>query len=211
MLAVLISLMFASCTSFIAPAYTSVDELIKVRKGMSMEKVNGVLGIEPFDIYSIQDDGGTVLVYNYRLKDRRVKVSGNVLEFAKTEAAQKSGQAWYGEPSRAYILFEDDKMTGLITDNGRADAEVLMIVNNNLQLIAEKDLVNMHYNHSMQTVLMLDKDGGINKMSVPKVTESDGMKRSIKLPQRKENVKEQTEEKSAKPDWYEKSQKTINR
>jgi len=60
-------------------------------------------------------------------------------------------------------------------------------------------------------VLMLDKDGGINKMSVPKVTESDGMKRSIKLPQRKENVKEQTEEKSAKPDWYEKSQKTINR
>jgi len=205
LVAVTIGVLFSSCTSFIAPAYTSVDELIKVRKGMSMEKVNGVLGIDPFDIYSIQDDGGTVLVYNYRLKDRRAKVSGNILEFSKTEAAQKSGIPWYGEASRAYILFEDDKMAGLITDNGRQDAEVLMIVNNNLQLIAKKDLVNMNYNHNSQRVLLLGKDGEINSINVPKGSASDGMKRSIHLPKRKENVKQQTQEKGGDDvPWWEK-------
>jgi hypothetical protein len=76
----------------------------------------------------IQDDGGTVLIYNYRVKDRRAKVSGRYDKYVKSEASQKSGLDWYGDPSRVYILFEDDKMSGLITDNGRRDAEVLMIV-----------------------------------------------------------------------------------
>jgi hypothetical protein len=82
-----------------------------------------------------------------------------------------------------------------------------MIVNNNLQLIAEKDLVNMHYNHNTQQILMLGKDGQINRVSVPKETSSDGMKRSIRLPERKENIKEQTQETDSKTEkWWDKTQ-----
>jgi hypothetical protein len=192
--------LFYSCTYYIAPAYTSVDELSKVRKGMTMSKVNEVLGIQPFDIYTVQDDGGTILVYNYRLKDRRAKVNGNLLEYTKTEASQKEGTPWYGEASRAYLLFKDDKMASLITDNGRQDAERLIIVNNNLQLISKEDLVNISYNHAGMDVLMLNKDGGVSRISVTKkgTKAAENMKRSVRLPQSIENSKEQTTEQGMK-------------
>ena len=192
----LLGSILSSCTYFIAPAYTSVDELSKVRKGMTMSKVNEVLGIQPFDIYTVQDDGGTILVYNYRIKDRRAKVHGNLTEYTKTEASQKEGIPWYGEPSRAYLLFKDDKMASLITDNGRQDAERLMIVNNNLQLISREDLVNVTYNHASVELLMLNSNGGVSKVSVTKKGSeaAKNMQRSIRLPRPKENAKDQTEE-----------------
>ena len=198
--AIMLGAFFYSCTSYIAPAYTSVDELSKVRKGMTMSKVNEVLGIQPFDIYTVQDDGGTILVYNYRLKDRRAKVSGNLMEYTKTEASQKEGIPWYGEASRAYLLFKDDKMASLITDHGRQDAERLIIVNNNLQLISKEDLVNISYNHSGVNVLMLNKDGGVSAITVNQKGSkaAENMKRSIRLPMPKENIKEQTTEQEYK-------------
>lgn len=193
-LAVIISVIFASCGKYIAPEYTNVDQLIKVRKGMTITKVNEVLGIQPFDLQMVQDDGGTVLVYNYRVKDRRAKVTGTYDKFVKSEAAQKSGMDWYGDPSRVYILFEDDKMAGLITDIGREDAEILMIVNNNLQLVAKNDLVNMRYYHNTQQLLMLNEDGFEDQMTVPKESKSNGMDRSIWLPRNKANTKSKTSE-----------------
>lgn len=190
----LIGTVFTSCTYYIAPPYTSVNELIKVRKGMTMSKVNEVLGIQPYDIYTIQDDGSTILVYNYRLKDRKMSVSD--LNTSKTERGQKEGVDWYGDPSRVYILFEDDKVASLISDHGREDAELLMLVNNNLQLISKEDLVNMTFNHNTNDLLIMKNDGTVSALQIPKDADGEGSK-SIFIPVSKENEKKATTEKAA--------------
>ncbi|MEQ8325111.1 MAG: hypothetical protein RIC15_06190 [Vicingaceae bacterium] len=184
---------FTACNYFIAPPYTSVNELIKVRKGMTITKVNEVLGIQPYDLYNVQDDGGTILVYNYRIKDRKMKVPGMSYKqrekVIKSERGQKEGIEWYAEASRVYILFEDDKVASLITDHGREDAEWLMITNNNLQLIAKEDLVNLKYSHADQDLLIMKGDGTVGSVAVPKNTEDDQTLKSIFLPVKKENTK----------------------
>ena len=196
-LAAFIAIVYSSCTYFIAPPYTSVNELIKVRKGMTISKVNEVLGIQPYDIYTVQDDGGTILVYNYRIKERKMSVNGNFAKVTKSERGQKEGIDWYGEPSRVYILFEEDNVASLITDHGREDAELLMITNNNLQLISREDLVSLTYNHASQDLLIMKSDGSIGTIEVPKVGDEDqaGAK-SIFLPVRKENKKGVTAQKA---------------
>jgi len=191
----LIAIVYSSCTYFIAPPYTNVSELIKVRKGMTMNKVNDVLGIHPYDIYTVQDDGGTILVYNYRLKVRKMSVNGNFGKITKSERGQKEGIEFYGEPSRVYILFEADKVASMITDHGREDAELLMITNNNLQLIAQEDLVSLSYNHASQDVLIMKSDGSVSKLEVPMGEEGQSDK-SIYIPIRKENKKATTKQKA---------------
>jgi hypothetical protein len=162
-----ILVVFASCNKWVAPPFTNVSELAKVRKGMTMTKVNEVLGIQPYDIYTVQDDGGTVLVYNYRVKERRMNIGArwNFNQRTKTERGQKEGIDWYGEASRVYILFEDDKVASLITDHGREDAEILMVTSNNLQLISKDDLVSLKY--SGREVLIMGDDGTVTAVNLP--------------------------------------------
>jgi hypothetical protein len=191
----LIAIVYSSCTYFIAPPYTNVSELIKVRKGMTMNKVNEVLGINPYDIYTVQDDGGTILVYNYRIKERKMAVNGNFAKITKSERGQKEGIEFYGEPSRVYILFEEDKVAAMITDHGREDAELLMITNNNLQLIAQEDLVSLSYNNSNQDLLIMKSDGTVSKLEIPKSDDGQSDK-SIFIPVRKENKKQVTKQKT---------------
>lgn len=181
-------LFLASCTYHIAPPYTSVSELIKVRKGMTLNKVNEVLGIQPYDIYTIQDDGSTVLVYNYRIKDRKMSISGDPAKATKTERGQKEGIDWYGEASRVYILFEDDKVASLISDHGREDAELLMLVNNNLQLISKEDLVSLSYNQNYNDLLIMKNDGTVSGLEIPK-NDNEGGSKSVFIPVKKQNEK----------------------
>ncbi|HAW51548.1 MAG TPA: hypothetical protein DCX54_04345 [Flavobacteriales bacterium] len=181
-----ILVVFASCNKWVAPPFTNVSELSKVRKGMTMTKVNEVLGIQPYDIYTVQDDGGTVLVYNYRVKERRMNIGArwNYNQRTKTERGQKEGIDWYGEASRVYILFEDDKVASLITDHGREDAEILMVTSNNLQLISKDDLVSLKY--SGREVLVMGDDGTVTAVNLP---DGQNNSKSVLFTLSKENKK----------------------
>ena len=59
-----------SCNSIYqaAPPYTSVERMIQLKADMNVQNVNEILGIQPYDIYTIQETGGSILVYNYRVK-----------------------------------------------------------------------------------------------------------------------------------------------
>lgn len=119
----------ASCmqTKWIAPPYTSVDKIIKVEKGMSIEQANKTLGIEPYNVYNIQADGSSILIYHYRTKQRRMTVPKNLEKKEETirgeERSQTEGQPWYNKDHHlVYVLFEDGKVKSLLTDQGRSDA-----------------------------------------------------------------------------------------
>lgn len=130
---------------WIAPPYTSVEKIIQVKKGMTIEQANKTLGIEPYNVYNLQADGSSILIYHYRTKVRRMTVPRNYVKKEQTvrgeERSQTEGVPWYNkEHNLLYVLFEDGKVKSLLTDQGRSDAEYLLLVNNNIKSITQKEL-----------------------------------------------------------------------
>jgi len=180
----------SSCTKWIAPPYTSVTEISNVKKGMSKEQVKETLGIEPYDIYTMQEDGTTILMYNYRLKDRSMNVSGDFGKATRTQASQKSGTDIYGATALLFVLFQDDKVSSLITSRGREDAEHLLLTNNNIQLISKQQLVSLQNNNDPD-LLILDEKGSINKVNMPI---KSGVNKSVIIPFSEKSAKQKSPE-----------------
>ncbi len=108
-----------------------------------MAQVNEVLGINPYDIYNIQEDGATVLVYNYLRINRMVKGMTSKVELMKyKKEGLSAGEDWYDpkNPHRLFVYFKDGKVVSLITDSGRRDAEALVLTSNSLKLITKDEL-----------------------------------------------------------------------
>lgn len=135
-----ICLLLSSCGSiWIAPPYTDSEKIVALKPTMDIAAVNEKLGIPPFDIYHLQGDGNAVLVYNYRLKNRRF-LYGNENK-RHDETSQTAGKLWYSDESYlVYVLFEEGKMKSLITDAGRDNSEGLLITNNTIQLLTKDEL-----------------------------------------------------------------------
>jgi hypothetical protein len=151
-----IALTACQTSEWIAPAYTDVPKLSKINAGMKVEDVNRALGIEPYNIYHIQEDGSSVLTYNYRIKDRKMTINAKNSwdkKYQKTingeDRAQTEGSTWYGSSYTAYILFQNGKVRSVITDAGRQDSEYLLITNNTIQLIAKDGISDV--NDSLRT------------------------------------------------------------
>lgn len=150
-----------SCSKWIAPPYTSVDKIIKVKAGMTIEQANATLGIDPYDVYMIQEDGSSIYLYNYRRKDRRMSVP----PFARAreraikgeESSQTNGTLWYGETSILYVQAKDGKIKSMITDAGRQDAEFLMLTINNIQVISRDELITLQKNDDSGYFILNDK------------------------------------------------------
>jgi hypothetical protein len=138
-----------SCTSIYqaAPPYTSVDKMILLKADMNMQTVNEILGIQPYDIYTIQETGGSILVYYYRVKDRKVKLPTDPKkqeEFIHSEEYQRAGDTYYNlENSKLYVFFKDGKMKSMMTDRGLEKSEYLMILNNNIRYISKEEYDKM--------------------------------------------------------------------
>ncbi len=147
LLLVLGGLMLASCSRYIAPPFTSVEKIVTLRPGMSMSQVSATLGIDPYDILHLNDDNSIVLRYNYRLKDRFVKISTtNKDEFerqTRNEQSQTSGSDWYNKDYRSvYVLFTDGNVKSFITDAGKEDSEYLLISANNITLASKGEVTS---------------------------------------------------------------------
>ncbi len=131
----------ASRTGWIAPQYTSVEKILNVRPGMTLSDVNMTLGIDPFDVYYIYSDGSFILVYNYRLKYRMMDESIINKEPITSERAQTVGEPIYPDySSRLYVIFKDNIVQSLITDAGKENAEYILLVENNVQLLTANEL-----------------------------------------------------------------------
>lgn len=144
----LVAFIMSSCSRYIAPPFTSVDKIVTIEPGMSMSRVSATLGIDPYDILHLNDDNSIILSYNYRLKDRFLKVNTtNRDEFerqTRNESSQTRGSDWYNkEYKRLFVLFNDGKVKSFITDTGKEDSEFLLITANNI-VLASKGEVNSY-------------------------------------------------------------------
>jgi outer membrane protein assembly factor BamE (lipoprotein component of BamABCDE complex) len=53
-----------------SPTYTSLEQVMSLKTGMSKEKVEEVLGLKPYDLKA-NTDSTTIFIYVYRVVDRR--------------------------------------------------------------------------------------------------------------------------------------------
>ena len=143
-------LSFTSCATKImfdskVPYYTSVENLLKLKPGMTFNSVKTTLGIDPYDVLTIQsDNGATIYTYHYRLKDRKVTRPANDFikrDYEHTELFQKEGTDWYSLSEKiAYLYFKDGKYMSFISEDGLKMAEYVMLLDNNLRIISSEDL-----------------------------------------------------------------------
>lgn len=145
-------LSLASCSTYKwkAPAFTNVEKLSKVEKGMNINQLNSTLGVQPYNIYNMQEDGATILVYNYRTRIRNVNVPKNsekrIDYIFGNEAAQSEGKIWYEDGwHTAYVFLREGKVSSILTDAGREDAEKLQLVQNNIQEIASENVTDYRF------------------------------------------------------------------
>jgi len=137
----LIPLFMGSCSKWIAPPYTSVDKMLGIEKGMTMDQVDAGLGIKPYNIIH-RNDSTAIFEYHYRLKDRDLNNITNFNKFIHLEPSQTGGNDWFDKPSKFYVLYKDNKFSTLLTENGLNHSDYLLLKNNNLMLVSQKDLVD---------------------------------------------------------------------
>ena len=61
--------LLASCVMQ-SPNYTTIDQVMSLKVGMSKTQVEETLGVKPYDV-KLYNDTGSVLIYIYRVIDRR--------------------------------------------------------------------------------------------------------------------------------------------
>ncbi|MFA8300935.1 MAG: hypothetical protein ACEPOV_12280 [Hyphomicrobiales bacterium] len=109
---------------------------------MSPEEVNTTLGIKPYNLLH-RNDSTSLFVYNYKLKNREVDNIGNFNNYIHREKSQTEGDDWFVSPSKFYVLYEKERLSTLITQNGLENAEYLLLKNNNLFLVSQSDSINL--------------------------------------------------------------------
>jgi hypothetical protein len=110
-----------------------------VQTGMTIQNVNTTLGIEPYDVY-FYSDNNFIVIYNYRVKDRLMKVKGDYNNSIHSDSSQVNGEDWYGDKYFCYIYFKDNIVKSIVTDKGKEKSEDILVKNNNLYLIQKKQI-----------------------------------------------------------------------
>lgn len=70
---IIIILIILSITGCIVkgPKFTHVEKVLDLKPGLTLTEVNNTLGLKPYDLISMDSTGARVLLYKYRLTDRR--------------------------------------------------------------------------------------------------------------------------------------------
>jgi len=141
-----LSIVLSGCSNWIAPEYTDVSKLSHLKIGMSIDEVNSILGILPYDLYFNQGNNDIVAIYNYRKLERVQKVNDSWY-FIHSEASQRSGKLIYKDPSFCYIYFKNDKLKSLTTELGKKKGEIILVKNNNITVLNRSD-ISKSVNHN---------------------------------------------------------------
>ncbi len=168
-----IIILLSSCSQnkfWIAPKFTDVSKISNLKKGMTKEEVSQTLEVEAYDSY-FSDAGTEMLVYNYRLQERRVPVSNSgryvnmetapMDKTVNSSAGQNQGSLYYTEWRKLYVSYQDNKMTSMITEGGMENANSVLILAASIQSIKQNpDLKVVPYNVTDQNyVVPLDDKG----------------------------------------------------
>lgn len=144
-----------SCSRYVAPPFTDVSKVSQIKTGMKVKQVSDVLGIDPYDVFYMQETGAQLLSFNYRLKNRIMYVYNTVnhIEVARQtsdENSQKAGEVFYDKKYRTlYAMFnQSGELTSYITTSGEKDKGKLIVIGNTVKFYDEKNtnLLDSTYN-----------------------------------------------------------------
>jgi len=175
--------LLSSCkvSRYIAPPFTDVDKIMKLRSGIGLSEVNTTLGIKPYDIIHSYETGSKILIFNYRVKDRNmVLASRTANRTIHSEEAQKEGETWYNTNHKEiYLLFKNDTLSGIYGERMFSEGAYLEMVHerlafeeirpktNNVDLAHDRDylfLQNVYQERSaLKEKAMLQEDEEVKK------------------------------------------------
>ena len=161
----IIAALVVSCNVYKAPPFTDVDKILMLESGMTLEQVKNTLGVDPYDVYHINEKNSTLLSFSYRLKERRYKVTtfnqDEIDRKTTDEASQTSGDVRYNkkDPRTAFLLFKNSQLESVLTTSGKKISETIMIKNNNLILIDEEEITNYDLIDSETVQINTDRTG----------------------------------------------------
>lgn len=169
-LCVILMIVMSGCMKRLAPPYSTVEKIVRVTPGMSASEVSSTLGIPPYDVYHMAGDGSSVMSYWYKLKERKNTGCGTFEKmgladpFYSKEENLSVGASYYTSEHKLYVLYQNGKVSSLVTDAGQAESEELLILNNTIQFIGK---TNRHafnyYNYEKlelgQQLIRLDHKG----------------------------------------------------
>ena len=111
--------------------FTSSDRLYQIRPGDSYETVVATLGSEPYNVLSKQANGFDVYVYRYKIVERECQP-----ESINQRGGESQGiEVYNGREEKVYLIFENNKLQSLITEEGMKSGNNILIVNNTLYAI----------------------------------------------------------------------------
>lgn len=164
LLLVVVSMTLSSCNIvFKAPPFTDVQKLLMLKSGMSLDKVKSILGIDPYDVYHVNNENSVLVSFSYRLKARRYKIKtfnqDEILRKTTDEESQTKGNVAYekGSPKTAYLLFKDNTLVSMITTEGNKKSETLMIQSNNIVKIDKDNITDIDFEEVEEVEMRSDK------------------------------------------------------
>jgi len=115
-------------------------KIYEIKNGMSFKQVVDVLGIEPYDIYHVQETGASLMSFNYRVKKRSIKIP-NTLNWDEydrqttNEDSQKKGDLYYDKHYRTlYVLFsKEGSVTSFVTSSGIEKSDKILLTDNTIR------------------------------------------------------------------------------
>lgn len=155
-----------ACTKLVAPPYSTVDKIVRINPGMTASEVSSTLSIPPFDVYHMAGDGSTVHLYFYKVKERKNKgCSLFMKDFYSKEENLTVGSSYYTKEKKLYVLYQNGKVSSLVTESGRDDSEDLLVQNNTIQFIAKTNRHALNYEKLElgQQLIRLDNKGHFEK------------------------------------------------
>lgn len=115
LVALLCSLSSCMVNRYIAPPFTSLDKILQLKQGQSVDDVSNTLRIRPYDIVHSHENGSMILIYNYRVKDRNLPVPSRAAnQMIHSEEGQREGEEWYNTAHKElFLLFKNDTLHGV--------------------------------------------------------------------------------------------------
>ncbi len=136
-----------SCSHYIAPPFTDVIKISQLKPNMKVKQAIDLLGVEPYDIYHMQETGAQMLSFNYRLK-KRIMYQYNTVNYMEVqrltsnEESQKAGDLYYEKKYQTvYIMFsKEGDLLSYLTSSGASNRGSLVLVGNTIQYYDEKNI-----------------------------------------------------------------------
>jgi hypothetical protein len=144
-----------SCSHYIAPPFTDVVKISQLKPNMKVKQVVDLLGIEPYDIFQMQETGAQMLSFNYRLKKRIIYQyhtinSLEVQRLTSNEESQKGGDLYYDKKYQTvYCMFNrDGDLLSYLTTSGANNKGELIVTGNTIQYYDEKNINSLDSNYN---------------------------------------------------------------